>query len=73
MAADHPIEVMGVVQTILRGEGTGIEIYACQSELRALLEVVAKKDSREALGVLGEVVHHLGSLGFHQFRDLLEL
>jgi hypothetical protein len=72
VASVQPVEVMGVLHSMLQSEGAWLDIYSRRLELHKLLSAVAKQGNEDALVMVARVVHHLGSLGFHDFRGLLE-
>ncbi len=71
MAGEYPNEAVELLNLMVRFDTTGMAIYRWKEDARSLLQTVIDGNDEEAIRVARAVINYLGSIGFHEFRDLL--
>ncbi len=71
LAEEYPSEAVGILDLMVRGDRSGMEVYRWKDQAHALLDSVIQGSDERAKAMAGSIIHHLGSRGIHDFRDLL--
>lgn len=71
--AQHvPVVAARALQLLLAGDSWHALARVANDDLRRALEVLTRSNNVEAREISTGVVHTLGALGFHQYRDLIK-
>ena len=72
LSLEFPVESMQVLDAMVRRTNSIVQIYQWERDAYKLVGDVVKSDNSEARRLAEGLIHYLGSLGFHSFRELLK-
>jgi hypothetical protein len=71
LAPDYPWETVTAAAAMVKKDAQSISISWWSDELRAVLAASMASPDEQTRSMASDLIHWMGSRGFHQFRDLL--